>query len=647
MYLRHTIRKKDGKVHRYWCLVRSVRVGRRVIQQTVAHLGELDGHGRVEARALARRLIGAPEQTALFDDGSEHLTVPVRLKGIRIERSRQFGDVYLALALWRGTGLEEQCQQLLPAGQERIAWAKMAAVLVAARFCEPSSELHIAEDWYRRTALCDLLQLGDEEINKDRLYRGLDHLLMHKSALEVHLSQRCGELFAVQNDVLLYDVTSTYFEGQAEANPLAQRGYSRDHRPDCKQICIALVVTFDGFPLGYEVFAGNTHDSRTLQTIVATMEARHGMLGRVWIADRGMASADNLAWLRRTGRRYIIGAPKSELKKFALELARQDDWRVVHEGVEVKLSRHPETGETVILCRSADRRSKERAMHDKFSRRIEEALGRLAARLARSKKRIDPATVNRQIGRILQQNQRSAARFAITLEPDGCSAGFRLGVVYNASFDDWAALSEGAYLLRSNIDDWSDRQLWKAYIQLTQAEAAFRIQKDQLNLRPIWHQREDRVQAHILVCFLAFVLWKSLEMWQTRAGLARISHGFKRIGAPNQRKLFCENDFVMIRGEPRCRQSVSRIFLDLKPSKAARWSRRLTVARSRRTRGRCCWARRIGRSGWWIGWHRALSIGDPRRRSSIQWRRWSGSGYSASGWATRTSTTMRRCATSH
>jgi transposase len=256
-----------------------------------------------------------------------------------------------------------------------------------------------------------------------------------------------------------------------------------------------------------------------LQTIVATMEARHGMLGRVWITDRGMASADNLTWLRQTGRRYIIGAPKSELKKFALELARPDDWRVVHEGVEVKLSRHPETGETVILCRSADRRSKERAMHDKFSRRIEEALGRLAARLARSKKRIDPATVNRQIGRILQQNQRSAARFAITLEPDGCPAGFRLGVVYNDAFDDWAALSEGAYLLRSNICDWSDQQLWKAYIQLTQAEAAFRIQKDQLNLRPIWHQREDRVQAHILVCFLAFVLWKSLEMWQSRAGL--------------------------------------------------------------------------------------------------------------------------------
>ena len=197
--------------------------------------------------------------------------MPVRLKGVRIERSRQFGDVYLALALWRGLGLEELCEQVMPVGQERIAWAKMAAVLVTARFCEPSSELHIAEDWYRRTALCDLLQLGEEDVNKDRLYRGLDRLLIHKSALEAHLSKRCGELFAIDNEVLLYDVTSTYFEGLAEASRQAQRGYSRDHRPDCKQVLIALVVTFDGFPLGYEVFPGNTHDAKTLQTIVDTM----------------------------------------------------------------------------------------------------------------------------------------------------------------------------------------------------------------------------------------------------------------------------------------------------------------------------------------------------------------------------------------
>src|SRR6201994_1453582 len=198
MYLRHTTRKKDGKVHRYWSLVRSVRAGRRVIQQTVAHLGEIDEQGRLEARALSARLIGTPEQAPLFADGAGHLTVPVRLKEIRIERPRRFGDVYLALALWRGMGLEQLCEQLLPVGKERVAWASMAAVLVTARFCEPSSELHIAEDWYRRTALCDLLQLGDEAVNKDRLYRGLDHLLKHKTALEAHLSRRCGELFGLR-----------------------------------------------------------------------------------------------------------------------------------------------------------------------------------------------------------------------------------------------------------------------------------------------------------------------------------------------------------------------------------------------------------------------------------------------------------------
>jgi transposase len=515
MYLRHTTRKKDGKVHRYWRLVRSVRVGRRVIQQTVAHLGELDEHGRLEARAFARTLIGAPEQAKLFDDGSSHLTVPVRLKGIRVERSRQFGDVYLALALWRGTGLSELCAQLLPTGKEQVLWEKMAAVLVTARLCEPSSELHIAEDWYRRTALNDLLQLKDEHVNKDRLYRALDELLVHKAAIESHLSQRCGELFAIQNEVLLYDVTSTYFEGQAEANPLAQRGYSRDHRPDCKQVCIALVVTMDGFPLGYEVFPGNTHDSRTLQTIVATMEARHGVVGRVWITDRGMASATNLAWLRQTGRRYIIGAPKSELKKYAAELAMQSGWTAIREGVEVKLTQCPDTGETIILCRSADRKNKEQAMHEKFSRRIEAALARLASRIDHSTKRIDPTQVNRQIGRILQQNQRAAARFDVRLIEVDCASGCRLEVNVNAPFDDWA----GAYLLRSNITDWTESELWKAYIQLTQAEAAFRIQKDQLRVRPIWHQRADRVEAHILVCFLAFVLWKTLELWQQRAGL--------------------------------------------------------------------------------------------------------------------------------
>jgi transposase len=519
MYLRYTTRKKDGKTHRYWRLVQSVRVGRRVIQQTVAQLGELDAEGRLQARMLARRLIGAPEQAALFDDGTDQRSVSVRLKGVRVERSRQFGDVYLALALWRGVGLDDFCRGVLRPGKEQIAWEKIAAVLVAARLCEPSSELHIAEDWYRRTALADLLQLDDLQVNKDRLYRGLDELLEHKEALEAHLSKRYGELFAVENEVLLYDVTSTYFEGQANGNALAKRGYSRDHRPDCKQVCIALVVSFDGFPLGYEVFAGNTHDSTTLQQIVETMERRHGVVGRVWIADRGMASAKNLLWLRTTGRRYIIGAPKSELKHCQAALAETRGWRVIREGVEVKLLEGTVPEERFILCRSADRRAKERAMHEKFSTRIEAALARLQGRIAQAKKPLDKAQVLRQIGRLLQRNSRAAARFETSLHEDDSAAGFSLRVRLNAEFDRWAALSEGAYVLRSNITDWTDEKLWKAYIQLTQAEAAFRINKDQLRVRPIWHQRADRVQAHILVCFLAFVLWKTLEMWQQRAGL--------------------------------------------------------------------------------------------------------------------------------
>jgi hypothetical protein len=260
MFLRASTRKKEGKTHRYWRLVENVRVGRRVIQRTVAQLGELDAEGRLRARALARHLIGSPEQGRLFDDGYADVAVPVRLKGIRIERSRQFGDAYLALALFRGTGLEELCESLVPQGKEQVGWSKMISVLVAARLCEPSSELHIAEDWYRRTALSELLQLPAEQVNKDRLYRALDELLPHKAAIEAHLSRRCGELFSLDHEVLLYDVTSTYFEGEAKGNALAARGYSRDHRPDCKQVGIALVVSFDGFPLGYEVFPGNMND---------------------------------------------------------------------------------------------------------------------------------------------------------------------------------------------------------------------------------------------------------------------------------------------------------------------------------------------------------------------------------------------------
>src|SRR5256712_814329 len=491
MYLRHTTLRKDGKVHRYWRLVRSVRVGRKVIQQTVAHLGELDPEGRARAKALARAITGDREQSDLFEPGVAEEAIPVRLKRIRLERGRRFGDVWLGWTLWRALHLDEVLERLLPEGREAVPWSTMAAVLVLARLCEPSSELHIAEDWYRRTALEDLLALPAPLVNDDRLYRALDRLLPHKRAL-------------------------------AESNPLAQRGYSRDHRPDCKQVCLALVVTRDGMPLGYEVFAGNRTDVTTVEEIVEAMEARYGVAERIWVMDRGMTSEDNLEWLRESGRRYLVGTPKTELRKWARQIADARDWHAVRDGIEAKQCVGPEGTETFVLVRSIERREKERAMHERFCRRIEAGLERLGQRVRRARRALDPRRLERQLGRLLERNQRAAGRYVIDFVPDPTvPAGVRLAWTARPEWDDWARWSEGCYVLRTNVADWTPEDPRRTSIQLTDAEAAVRIQKSELGLRPIWHQRADRVEAHILVCFLAYVLWKTLEQWQQRAGLGQ------------------------------------------------------------------------------------------------------------------------------
>jgi transposase len=487
----------------------------------VAQLGELDAEGRAKARALARQITGRGEQRELFEEsaGSE-ASAAVRLDRIRVERGRSFGDVWLGWRLWQALRLDVLCEELLPRGREPVSWSTMAAVLVIARLCEPSSELHIAEGWYRHTALEDLLGLPVDRVNDDRLYRALDRLLPHKEELERHLVKRLGELFDLSYDLLLYDVTSTYFEGLAAGNPLAQRGHSRDHRPDCKQVCIALVVTREGMPLGYEVFAGNRTDVTTVEEIVEKMEKRYGIADRVWVMDRGMSSAENVAWLQESGRRYLIGTPKSELKKWSREIAEARDWRTVRDGVEAKLCRGPEGAEMFLLCRSADRREKEHAMHDRFAKRIEVRLESLGRRLERSRQPLDREGIGRQIGRILAQNSRAAARYQIRVEEDPTrDSGLRLSWSARPEWDTWARYSEGTYILRTNVHDWSEEELWRTYIQLTEAEAAFRIHKSDLSIRPIWHQKAQRVQAHILVCFLAYVLWKTLEQWQKRAGL--------------------------------------------------------------------------------------------------------------------------------
>lgn len=520
MYLRHKKVRGKGGVTRYWTLVRSVRRGSKVVQETVASLGRLDDFGVREATALARHFLGPKAvHPELFEDRRTLESAKIQIGRVRVERCRSFGAVWLGWTLWRALELDGFCDRVLPRGREEVSWAHVAAILVIARLCEPSSELHIAEDFYRRTALEDILGVPPESVHHTRLYEGLDRLLLHKRELEVHIKERLGGLFSLDYDLLLYDVTSTYFEGEAKANPMAKRGYSRDSRPDCKQVCIGLVVTRDGYPLGYELFDGNRIDVTTVEEIVEEMEARYGKAGRVWVMDRGMTSEHNLQWLREGGRRYLVGTPKSEMKKWERELVDREGWANLREGVEVKLCKGPEGPETFILCRSVDRSRKEKAMHDRFSSRIRAGLESLGRRLARNQK-IDRVQVERQIGRLLQRNSRAAGKFDVRVVDEPLhKSGARLKWKEREEWSEWANLTEGTYILRSNVDEWSEQELWETYIQLTQAEAAFRIQKSDLRIRPIWHQKEERVKAHILVCFLAFAMWKTLEGWQSRAGL--------------------------------------------------------------------------------------------------------------------------------
>jgi transposase len=513
MYLRRCYRQKDGKRHGYWALVESYRTSRGPRQRVVAYLGEMDAAGRL---GLHHQAAGpaAVAQRRLFGD-VEPQWVEVDLKRIAVERKRAFGGPWLGLQLCRRVGLVDFIERTLATGKEEIPWPLMAQILILARLCNPSSELHIAEHFYESSALSDLLGVAAEKVNEDRLYRALDQLLPHKEALEKHLKNRLGELFELDYDLLLYDVTSTYFEGEAKQIPLAQRGYSRDHRPDCKQVNIALVVSREGIPLGYQLFAGNRNDVTTLEEIVDRIERLYGKANRIWVMDRGMISEENVRYLKEAGRRYIVGTPKGMLKRFERELLAQD-WHQVHTGLEVRFCPAPGGEELFVLCRSAQRKEKEQAMHERFEKRIEEGLEKIAASCRKRKQ--EPVVVAQRVGRLLGQNSRAAGAFQVQVVPDANGlAKFSWKKVDR--WRQWARLSEGCYLLRSNVMNWSPEELWRVYIQLTEAEAAFHIQKSDLQLRPIWHKKEKRVEAHILVCFLAYVLWKTLAQLCQRAGL--------------------------------------------------------------------------------------------------------------------------------
>ena len=526
MFLRRYERRKSGKRHTYWALVESIRTGQGSRQRVVAYLGELRKSEQNGWALLGLRLDKkARPQSSLFDppaypEPDDTGPVLVKLKGIRLERSRDFGDVWLALGLWRLVGLDELLSGLMPSGREEVPWPVVAAILTIGRFCEPSSELHIEDTWYRRTSLEDLLGVAADQVYTDRLYGGLDQLLLHKETIEKHLKERLGNLFDLKYDLLLYDITSTYFEGECLGNPMAQRGYSRDSRPDCLQVCIGLVVTTDGIPLGYEVFDGNTNDSTTVEAIVQAMEGKYGRANRVWVMDRGMVSEANLKFLRDRGGSYIVGTPKAMLRQFERHLTNKD-WHEVQAGVEVKLVPGPDGTETFILARSHDRREKEKAMHERFIERMEVKLKRMQAS-AECGRLKDAGVANRRLGRLQGQYWRAAAAFDVKIEPIRRPTGkARLSITWtrNPRWTEWTALSEGCYLLRTNLTDTDPATLWKRYIQLTEAEWAFRIHKDELAIRPIWHQKKDRVLAHILVCFLAYVLWKALSQWMRAGGL--------------------------------------------------------------------------------------------------------------------------------
>jgi len=515
MFIRPCYRRKGRKRHAYWALVESVRTEKGPRQRVVGYIGDLPENPRRQRVKLVPAGHPGDGQSRLFSETARtEECAEVLLNQVWTENKRSFGGPLIGLHLIKMLGLDNFLAASLPRDGEAVPWDLTALILILCRLLNPSSELHIAEHFYRSTALAEMLGVPSAQVYDNRLYRGLDRLLEKKEKLEVFLKERLGTLFKLEYDILFYDITSTYFEGQMEGCPIAKRGYSRDSRPECKQVVIALVVSKCGMPLGYEVFEGNKGDSTSVETMVEMIEKRYGRSDRIWVMDRGMVSEDNLEFLRREGRRYIVGTPKSMLSRYEAALLRED-WTSVREGVEVKLHASEVPGETFILCRSRDRGSKEQAMRDRFAKRMEEGLAKLAARC--EKRKCAPDKISESLGRLRERNSRASRFYYAKVHNDNGRA--RLEWREDAERKGHASPLDGCYILRSNIQDWKAEDLWEAYIQLTEAEAAFRIHKSDLRLRPVWHQKEERIRAHILVCFLAYVLWKTLGRLCKQAGL--------------------------------------------------------------------------------------------------------------------------------
>jgi len=523
MFLKPNRRFKDGKEHIYYTLNESTRISkRRTVQRTILHLGELTTSQRHRWRhtiAVINERNDTRQMELLTEEEHQRRgchedpdVVAIRLSTLQVRNCREFGSCWIGVKLWHLLELDRFWEERLGRLRGEVPWEKVTELLAVNRLCAPGSELSVHEKWYPKTGMSLLLDCNDAVAEKDRLYRCLDRLVEHKEALEGHLKRKWGELFQADFEVLLYDLTSTYFEGLMEDVPEAKRGYSRDHRPDCKQLVIALIVTPEGLPLSYEIFDGNTRDVQSLERMMDQVEAKYGRARRTWVFDRGVVSEENLAKLRERGGTYVVGTPRSRLKDFEADLLQQD-WQQVRGQVEVKL-RTGNDGDLYVIARSAKRRAKENAMRRRPMRKLYDSLKALAASVEQGHVRRYDVLIQR-LGRLQERytqvfgfvgisharDNEDIKEFKFRLKPEALKKAYR---------------QDGIYLLRTNLDEEDPSKLWEQYIQLTEVEAAFRTLKSDIGLRPIYHWVEPRVQAHVMLAFLAYAMWVCLK-WKLKS----------------------------------------------------------------------------------------------------------------------------------
>lgn len=529
MFLRSKTRKKDGKEHRYWTVVENHRVpGGRVVQRDLLYLGELNDSqhaGWVRAIEVVDQRSKRTEQMALFPDdhhavpAAGHCVVRVRLDQLQLRSPRQWGGCWLALHLWDLLQLDTFWSSRLPKSRKGTSWLNLLKSLTAYRLMDPGSEYRFHRQWFARSAMPDLLGENLALAQKDKPYRCLDRLLPHKSDLFSFLRKRWGELFGATFDVLLYDLTSTYFEINAPdpATTKKRFGYSRDHRPDCVQIVLALVVTPEGFPLAYEVLSGNTADSSTLEDFLKRIEAQYGKTRRTWLMDRGIPTDEMLEKMRGQGIHYLVGTPKGRLSKLEKDLL-EKPWSKARESVSVKLLESDD--ELYVYVESADRVAKERSMR---RRRLKKLWARLRDLQRRAKLKRD--TLLMDLGAAKKEAGRAWGLVEIVTPKEGEAVTaktfmFRL----DREALRRARRREGRYLLRSNLRGSAPEALWENYMLLSRIEQAFKDLKGDLGLRPIWHQLDRRIEAHIFVCFLAYALHTTLRNLARGIGSGLTSH---------------------------------------------------------------------------------------------------------------------------